>query len=386
MDSSNADRPEPRPRVTFLAGNLYPLLASSEIPIVGGAEVQQLLLARELRASGHDLDFVVEDLGQGPRVIADGWTVHGYAYGRNKARQAGSLWRALRAADPDVIYLRGVPRFLSLVLAFRRVRRCALVLGLSTNRQVYPRVEAGRGRWDDLVFRRALRDAEAVVVQSRFQAEALRRHFGRATTELIRNGTTPPAADPSPEERGSVVWIGSLHPYKGIERLFELAASLPELTFEVVGGPARNEEAFYERAAERARAFPNLRWHGFRPHDRVDEVLRRALALVNTTLPLRGVSNLEGFPNVYLEAWRNGVPTFTLENDPDDLIATQGLGRRCRDLGEMGRELRRLAGDLAAQARFAEAVRRQVRSEHDIGRAARRYADLFARVAPRRRP
>lgn len=375
--------------MVFLAGNLYPLLAGRhDLRIVGGAEVQQLLLARELRRLGCDLRFVVEDLGQGARCVVDGFAVHGYVFSRNKLRQARTLWRALRTAQPELIYVRGAPRFLAVVLAYCRWHRSPLVLGLSTNRQVYPRDPAGRGRWDDLVYRQALRDAAEVIAQTRFQAEQLGRCFGRQTVRVIRNGIdlTPAAGAGSPRE--VVAWIGSLHPHKGVERLLELARRLPELRFEVVGGPARNQEAYYAQVEVEARRWPNVRWRGFLPHDQVDEVLQRAFALVQTTVSVRGVANLEGFPNVYLEAWRQGVPTFTLENDPDELIQRHGLGRHCRDLAEMAVELQKLAGSPATRAAIGEAAQAYLAREHDIRDCARRYAELFAEVAarPSRRP
>lgn len=370
-----------RSRIVFLAGNLYPLLAQREdLAIVGGAEVQQILLARELRNLGLEVRFVVEDMGQGPLCVAGGFTLHGYGFGRDKIRQARTLWSALRAARPDVLCLRGIPRFVAVPLAYRSRFACPLVLSLSTNAEAYPRSLTGRGSLSEHFHRRALREADAVVVQTRFQGELLRTHFGRTDVRLIRSGIE---VGPPPEAglpRDIVAWIASIHPHKGVERLFDLARRLPELRFEAAGGPARNQEAYYREKQEEARAVPNLRWHGFVPHEGVDEILLRAFAFVNTTVPLRGISNLEGFPNVYLEAWRNGVPVLTVENDPDGLLRTRGSGLHCETLESLACELRNLAQDPLRREAMGKAARRSVEEEHDIRMSARHYQEIFREV------
>lgn len=374
---------EGRPvRVAFLASHIYPLLAGrDDLPVIGGAEVQQYLLARELRDLGLEVPFVVEDLGQGPECTVDGFTLHGYRFGRNKMLQARTLWRALRAADPDVVYTRSVPRFITVLLAFRKWHRRALVLGLSTNYYAYPRRVTGQAPPDYIAYRLALREADAVVAQSEFQARALSRNFRRRDARVIRSGAVVLPLPPDDAPRDRVAWIATLHPYKGIERLFDLARRLPGLRFEVAGGPARNQDDYYRAMESTARGIPNLCWRGFVQHDRIDEILARSFAFVNTTTSLQGVPNLEGFPNVYLEAWRNAVPVLTLDNDPDGLIEAKGLGLHCPSPEAMAADLARLAADPAGRERMGRAARRHFEEEHDIRRCAQCYRELFSDLA-----
>jgi glycosyltransferase involved in cell wall biosynthesis len=374
-------------RVAFLASHVYPLLAGrDDLPLIGGAEVQQLLLARELRALGLEIRLVVEDLGQGPECMADGFVLHGYRFGQDKVEQARSLWLALRAADPDIIYVRNVPRFIAVLLAFRWRHHRPLVLGLSTNYHAYPRSVTGQNRWDYHSYRLALRKVDAVVAQSDFQARGLERHFHRRDAIVIRNGAVVTPPPPPDTLRDRAAWVATLHPYKGIERLFDLARRLPGLQFEVAGGPARSYYDYYRAVESTAREIPNLAWRGFVQHDRIDEILVRSFAFVNTTTSFQGVPNLEGFPNVYIEAWRNAVPVLTLGNDPDGLIEAKGLGFHCPTPDAMAADLARLAADPARRERMGGAARRHFEEEHDIRSIARRYAKLFEELARGARP
>jgi glycosyltransferase involved in cell wall biosynthesis len=58
-------------------------------------------------------------------------------------------------------------------------------------------------------------------------------------------------------------------------------------------------------------------------------------------------SDIEGFPNSYLQSWIRGVPVVTLL-DPDGVIEREGLGAAVSSPAEMRDGIRRLLDDPAA--------------------------------------
>ena len=65
-----------KPKICFLALSSYPTLAKTTTQQIGGAEVQQILIAKELMKRGFAISFIVHDYGQKPVEVIDGITVY----------------------------------------------------------------------------------------------------------------------------------------------------------------------------------------------------------------------------------------------------------------------------------------------------------------------
>jgi glycosyltransferase involved in cell wall biosynthesis len=364
-----------------VCGNIYPVLANcGDVPVVGGAEVQQYLIGNELASRGVEVSYVTEDFGQGVETTCGNFRVLAYQYDRNKVWQGFTIWRALCLANADVYYLRGIPKFLGLLLLYYAWRHHPFVIGMTSNCNVYPRRNTGLAWPYYLVYRLALATSKAVVAQTEFQREYLEQNYGVHNALVIRNGSFINPFNPMLWRDQTVVWVGTLYPYKGIEKVFELAQILPELQFEIIGGPGRGSEAYYDQMQLKAHNFGNIQWRGLVPNNQIDSEISGVLALINTTVTYQGIPNLEGFPNVYLEAWRNGVPTLTLNNDPDEVIHQNSIGYRCWTVEKMAADLARLASDTKARQQMGQSARDYVEQEHDMTKVADQYLVLFKKL------
>jgi glycosyltransferase involved in cell wall biosynthesis len=361
--------------VCFICGNIYPLLSNRrEIPIVGGAEVQQYLIARALIGHGLEVSFVGEDFGQGPDARVGGFRLLGYKLSANKLDQALTLWRALRRADADVYYVRGMPKFGALIYLFIRWHRRKLVQALAGDIEVEPETISGRAN-------RLIYDANThwrsrsnlVIAQSRYQAEQLQRRWG-ISAEFLPSLAPVPAALPQPEEF-SVLWVGGIGVHKRVELLGKVAALLPHVTFIVAGGPLRGHQAYYEQARGQLSRQANVRWLGFVPYTEIGDLFEQASVLLHT-------SPQEGFPNVFLQAWAAGVPVVTLGVNPDGLLTEGGLGMCFNEdeLKEAAQAIERLRSEPGLRREIGARARAYVSAVHDPDVVVPRYAALFRQL------
>ena len=75
----------------------------------------------------------------------------------------------------------------------------------------------------------------------------------------------------------------------------------------------------FEEVCVTARALPNVHFHGPLPYHETCEFYERARVLA-------GTSEMEGFPNTYLQAWARGTPVVAFL-DPEQLLTRNAMGR-----------------------------------------------------------
>ena len=140
-------------------------------------------------------------------------------------------------------------------------------------------------------------------------------------------------------------------------------AQLPEVTIHMVGGPVPAEAALYKRIRRAAARYPNVTFHGHLSYWEANVLYGRARLLANT-------SEVEGFPNAYLQAWSLGVPVVSF-TDPDSVIRRHGLGAAVSSEPGMRDAIRRLLDSAGARAAAGVRCREYMAREYaeEIGRA-----------------
>jgi len=361
----------------FVCMTAYPVLkGDTEVEEIGGAEVQQVQIARLLRGLGHDASFVTADYGQPDGEVVEGFRVF-KAYrpdaGLPGLRFVHPRWTGIAAAidraAADVYYTRAAGFVPGLLALKRRRRSFRFVYAGAADSDFMPSpidLRFARDRW---LFRFGLRHADAIVVQNRHQRELLAHHHGREGVVIPNFMDSRPAPAPG-ARRDTVLWVGRLRSIKRPMMFVELARALPGLRFTMVG-PRTPDSALCDQVEEAARGVPNLEFHGFRPFAEVDEIFARCRMLVST-------SAMEGFPNVFLQAMRRGVPIVSFV-DPDDMIARNGLGAVVQSEAEL-RE--RVQGLMQGPGPDPAPIRPCFERTFSPAAVAARYQDLLARLVP----
>lgn len=321
--------------------NLPVLAPELHAHAIGGESVQQTLLARALVRRGHEVSMVTADDSPLQDAVREGIRVHrayrpaaGLPVVRFIHPRWTGLWAALGRADARIYYTSCAGMHLGLLALFcarhgrRLVFRCASDADCDPTRLL---IRYARDRW---LYRYGVRRADVILAQSSEQTRLLLQHFGRAARLAGMLVDPPPAAAARDID---VLWIGNLRQVKRPDRLLALAAALPDVAIHAVGGPVPDEARLYERVRRSAARHPNLTFHGPLSYRDANTMYGRARLLVNT-------SDIEGFPNAYLQAWMQGVPVVALR-DPDGVIGRASLGVNVDSMRDMRAAVRGLLGE-----------------------------------------
>lgn len=344
---------------------------------IGGESVQQILLALALAKKGHEVSTIVADLGQPDGEIIGGvrvWKTFAPGAGMPVLRfiypKLTSIISALRKADADVYYqsCAGMVTGVTAWYAHRHSRK--FVFRIAHDSDCIPGQQIIPYWRDRKLYEYGLKQADLIAAQSSLQAELLQSNYGLDSIEI--NMAVEPPADGGIDRDIDILWVNNFRAFKKPERFLELARALPDLRMVMIGGPCPGEEAFFEDMRRRAETLPNLQMTGFVPYHEVNTYYSRARVFVNT-------SDIEGFPNSYLQSWVRGTPVVAFF-DPDGLIARKGLGHKANNLEDMASAIRHLIDDTQHCERISTQTREYAMANYHPERIAEQYETLFEKL------
>jgi glycosyltransferase involved in cell wall biosynthesis len=344
----------------------------------GGAEAQIARIAASFAALGHEVSLIYGSGGRGERCERSGVTCIDIYPAWRRPRSLVGFWRTLKTLSPDIIYARLPDDFLWLAGLLARLHsRARFVYGLANDQHANPWTAFGYRSWfHNPLYALGLRSAGVLAVQHEGQAAMVRQHTRAPIAQLPNLGPNF-TAGPRPFAQADidVLWVAQIRPEKQLPLLLDLAISMPELRFAVIGGFVgalpKDEEAQLEA---RMLQLPNLEYLGPQPHDAIAAALARSKALVNT-------SRAEGFPNTMLEAWALGVPVVSLSVNPGGVITREGLGLVSGGVGGLAADLRRICADRRLNESCGARGAAYVQAHHSVEAVHKAFIDLWAGAA-----
>jgi glycosyltransferase involved in cell wall biosynthesis len=305
---------------------------------IGGSELQCDLFARGLVGRGHTVTYIALHAGASTEeaVASGSWRAADPPYALVALDAAAThdvrrIIGAVRECGADVVYWRFGRQGLDTVAAglAEGHEPIPVVLAVAHVDDVTrwvrsPLVRGGvRDRAADVRRRlrhrrswRAFRHVAAIAAQ---RADFL----GRAPVALQQHipNVVDPSATPFVWPRPYVAWVANLKERKRPEQLVPLARALATegIDLLVVGGV---QDERYRGLAEHDPKVSNLHPLGLLPPAGAAGLIAGARCLAVTARP-------EGLSNAMIQAWWHGVPTVSLDYDPDGMIASHGLGAAC---------------------------------------------------------
>jgi glycosyltransferase involved in cell wall biosynthesis len=351
---------------------------------VGGAELQQTLLARALVARGYNVSMVVADYGQADGAVWDGIKTYkayrpdaGIPVLRFVHPRWTGVWSAMKRAGADVYYTSCAGALLGQVTLFTRVYGARVIFRVASNSDCDPASLLIRYWRDKRLYRYGLHRADLVLSQTPEQQQALLKNF-RRESRVAPSLTDTAGRRPEFAERDSVLWVGNIRALKRPELLLEAAGKLPHLQFHIIGGPMPGSESLYAAVRAQAAKLANVRFHGPVPYHEVGEFYERARVFV-------GTSEIEGFPNTYLQAWSRGTPVVAFL-DPEQLIARNGMGRAVTSVSELCEAIATLNGDARAWEVSSQRSREYMDTRFNLTRMTAPYVEALSDLMGGPRP
>lgn len=359
------------PHICFLAPNTFPVLASDpDIPFAGGAEVQQVIIARGLVERGYTVSMICLDFGQDDVCVVNGVTVY-----RAYSHTAGipilkfiwprltSIWRCMKRARADIYYHRAGSMLTGVMVAFCRRHRKKSVFAMAGYSKF-------RFKRDRLLYEYGIKHADRLVVQNAEQARFLTQEIGRDSLLIpsaYEIGRIQPTAYPK-----YILWVGMIRQIKRPDIFLDIVQSLPDLKFVMVGGAGVGELPLYGAISARATTLDNLSFKGFVPYQDIDTYFNDALLFVNT-------SDSEGFPNTFLQSWVRGIPTVSFV-DSGARMNGQPVGVAVKSSEEMIKVVSNLENDAETRSRLGRIAKEYVTLNHSPDRVLDRYQELFREI------
>ena len=142
-------------------------------------------------------------------------------------------------------------------------------------------------------------------------------------------------------------------------------------TFKIIGEP---RDKLGQKYYDKLKSFSNVTLYGKLSHTDTLFHIVNSKALIST-------SPMEGFPNIFLEAWSSGIPVLSLFIDPGDIIEKENLGVVTKgDLEKLFQALNNVGNNTDIVNRGKSYIERNhVLNENKIKEIDKLFVDLVQR-------
>ncbi len=265
------------------------------------------------------------------------------------------LKKVFRIVRPSFCYQRGLSSltlagfYLSKLYKVKFIWHCASDLDITGTNHFKPKnlirtIEFYLGSY-------GVKHADTILVQTNTQRDLIAYKYKRNDVILIRNMHPISESQHNKNPCLTVVWVANFKPIKQPEKYIDIVKLTDrcDILFYMIG---RISDLHYLKLLNSSvPKIPNLTYLGEISNEEVNAILSKAHLLINT-------SNVEGFSNVFIQAWMRRVLVLSLNVNPDQMLNNEKLGRffsgDCIKLAEYILELNQNREALATMSAFAE--------------------------------
>jgi glycosyltransferase involved in cell wall biosynthesis len=365
--------------ICFVGTDVYPVLNRHfGAGYIGGESVQVTLLAKAFKDLGWLVSVVDWDYGQPEGEIIDEIRIHktfkqnaGIPIVRFLHPRLTSIVKALKKADSDIYYQSCAGMMTGVVAWYCRQYNKTFVFRTAHDTDCIPGQQLIDFWRDRKIYEYGLRRADLIALQGVNQANLLDKHYGLRGHVVNMAVELPTDEGMQAPKTIDGLWVNNMRPFKRPEHFIELAKSLPQHRFVMIGGPSPGFEKYFDKIVSLAKPVENLEFMGPVPYHEVNYYFLKTKVFINT-------SESEGFPNSFLQAWVRSVPVISFF-DPDGIIVNEGIGLSPVDHLEMVEEVKKIFCSYDLRKKIGEKARKYVMKRYSPSVVAKNYVRLIDR-------
>lgn len=286
----------------------------------GGASVQMYRIAKELSRYPNILTLSLipsyNTIDFGDKEYFN--LVKLYKPGSGSLRKLISFFCFMIIQRPDYIIQRGLTKESCYLASMCKIFRIKMVFMFAHDCEVEGLSQTSRILVSP--FKKLLKDAYFLITQNNYQYKYLVDNYN-ITSQIIYSGFELGVFQKKSVSVKNVLWVARCDNWKKPELFIRLAELNPDYNFTMIC-PISVDEVFYEIIKNDASRVENLEFIPFVPLNEIDAYFARASVFVNT-------SDLEGFPQTFLQATMNAVVILSLNVNPENFITKNKCGFCC---------------------------------------------------------
>jgi glycosyltransferase involved in cell wall biosynthesis len=359
-------------KICFISLSSYPLLADLDDGAIGGSEVQQVLIGKELKKKGYNISFITYKQENMKQDIDGVKIIPSYVYKENPPllKKIIAIWNAMKTAEADIYYHEsGSPGVVTLL---SKIMRRKSIFHIATNATIDNQCQFSDENFlSNIAEKLDLFFADLIISQNEYQYNSLLYNLG-IENKIIPNGFQIPDSRISKKvSKKYILWVASISEVKQPEIFLDLVKEFPDVDFLMIGGP--NNSFLYNKIKEESNVYKNLSFLGRVPFTKINSYFKEASIFINT-------SRFEGFPNTFIQAWMNETPVVSLNVDPDEIICKQKLGFHSTTFSKMCEDIQLLLDDNELRKTMGLNGLNYVRRNHEIQIIVNKYISSIERL------
>ncbi len=324
-------------KIGFLIG-YFPL-------VIGGAELQSRYFCDAIKdryeifyisiSPTHLKNEEIIENGVKIYIIKAKKTLNSYQY---LLFHKNDIIKILEKENPNFIYIQECRSSLGFAANYCKNSGSKLIFHVASSNHVQPRKIKISKRilfdlWEYKWTVYGIKNSNFVIFQADYQKELFYKYFGIKKSSIIYNIHKPVNKEIVKVNPIKVMWISNIKDVKRPLLFLDIVkrfANNDQIQFIMVG--RTDSLDFNEKLIRLTKEINNFKYLGSLENSKINYMLEEAHILINT-------SSVEGFPNVFIQAWLREVVVVSLEIDPDNILVLNKIGYKSGNIEQMIKDI-----------------------------------------------